>query len=329
MLKLGSGLSLVKKAFHICDGGEGVVFLSDREKGIHKSISSAFPNALHAFCVYHIWKNVKVKYKVTLDGLLFRAAEAPTPLEFTKTIEQMKTLHQQAGRYVEKIKPKFWARAFFPARGFGHVTSNISESMNWWLEKARHMDPVNLFCTYIRKLNKLFFTRRKELAGLPPNALPRNVEMMLTKSIEESWELDVLQNSLNIFEVQRRGGSLPFRVVDLGTMSCSCGFFREQGIPCRHMCAAIISRRQHPKAFVIRERHLDELLETYAGETVPVDLGLLQDDGLRPPTQTRRRGRPREKRIPSSAEKPPKKSVTCSRCGQRGHNKRTCKVHPK
>ena len=97
------------------------------------------------------------------------------------------------------------------------------------------MDPVNLFCTYIRKLNRLFFSRRQELALLPPNSLPRNVDMMLSKSIEESWELDVLQNSMNIFEVQRRGCRLPFRVVDLGKMSCSCGFFREQGIPCRHI----------------------------------------------------------------------------------------------
>ena len=189
------------------------------------------------------------------------------------------------------------------------------------------MDPVNLFCTYIRKLNRLFFSRRQELALLPPNSLPRNVDMMLSKSIEESWELDVLQNSMNIFEVQRRGGRLPFRVVDLG-MSCSCGFFREQGIPCRHMCAAIISRRQHPKAFVIPERCLDELRVTYGGDTVPVDLSLLQDDGLRPPTQTKKRGRPREKRIPSAAEKHNNKSVTCSRCGVRGHNKRSCTVHP-
>ena len=37
------------------------------EKGIHKSNGFTFQKPLHAFCVYHIWKNVKVKYKVTLE----------------------------------------------------------------------------------------------------------------------------------------------------------------------------------------------------------------------------------------------------------------------
>ena len=89
------------------------------EKGIHKSNGFTFQKLLHAFCVYHIWKNVKVKYKVTLDGLLFRAAEAPTPAEFAQAFEKMKTLHRKAWRNV-KTKPKRWARAFFPAHRFDH-----------------------------------------------------------------------------------------------------------------------------------------------------------------------------------------------------------------
>ena len=54
------------------------------------------------------------------------------------------------------------------------------------------------------------------------------------------------------------------------------------------------------------------------GKTTMVDLNALEDDGLKPPTCTKRRGRPKEKRIPSSAQKGPKKSVTCGKCGKRG-----------
>ena len=52
-------------------------------------------------------------------GLLFRAAEAPTPAEFAQAFEKMKTLHRKAWRNV-KTKPKRWARAFFPAHRFDH-----------------------------------------------------------------------------------------------------------------------------------------------------------------------------------------------------------------
>ena len=90
-------------------------------------------------------KNVKVKFKTALNGLLFRAATATNEIEFRGVIDEMRSLHGAATRYVEHINPEKWARAFFPSSRFGHVTSNISESMNWWLEEARRLDSISLF----------------------------------------------------------------------------------------------------------------------------------------------------------------------------------------
>ena len=42
----------------------------------------------------------------------------------------MKEYNQDAGQYVAAIDPRKWCRAFFPSRSFGHVTSNMAESMN-------------------------------------------------------------------------------------------------------------------------------------------------------------------------------------------------------
>ena len=69
-------LVLVKIAFGIRDGGDGLVFISDRDKGIDISTNEVFPRAAHSHCVYHIAKNVKVRYKKSLKGLLFKAANA-------------------------------------------------------------------------------------------------------------------------------------------------------------------------------------------------------------------------------------------------------------
>ena len=129
-------LSLVKSSFHI-GNGENVVFLSDREKGIDHAVSEFFPEAAHSHCVYHIQKNVKVNFHTDLNGMLFQAAKAVNAVEFNDVMQRICRLNEGAGDYIKRIDEKRWARAFFPYRRCGHVTSNISESMNWWLDEAR------------------------------------------------------------------------------------------------------------------------------------------------------------------------------------------------
>ena len=92
------------------------------------------------------------------------------------------------------------------------------------------------------------------------------------------------------------------------------------------MCAALrcIGDDDLPR-FIADERRRDALAATYTGFIMPVDMSFLPNDGVKPPEETKKRGRPKEKRIPSCVEKPPKKTVTCSHCGARGHNSRSCK----
>ena len=318
-------LTLVQSAFPI-DRGEGAVFLSDREKGIEAAVRTIFPNANHSFCVYHIQKNVKAKFKTALDGLLFKAAKTPSVVEFANVMAQIKTLHGAAGAYIEEIDKTKWARAFFPARRFGHVTSNVSESMNWWLEDARHLQPVGLFVCYIRRLNWLFERRHQDYALLPSTAFPEAVSAMFFKSIDDSRRLRVVRHREMVFEVERRTARNTFRAVDLEKATCTCGFYKEYGVPCHHMCAAVLSLKGLPQTFIIPELRLEALQATYAGTTFPVDLSELDDDGMKPPSRTKRRGRPRVDRIPSVGEKVPRRAVSCSICSKQGHNKRTCKV---
>ena len=318
-------LALVRTAFSLEDG-RGVVVLSDREKGIDMALSELLPNASHSFCVYHIMKNVKSRFHTSLNGLLFAAANAPTIDSFNKIIAAIKELNVKAGEYIENIDPSKWARSHFPARRFGHITSNVSESMNWWLEDARHLHPVGLFCCYIDKLNQLFERRRDEYTYQMIGQFPSNVEEKLQKSIQEAKTLCVVSGVRGKFRVQRLHHPNEMRNVSLAEMVCSCGFFTEHGVPCRHLCAAALSIKLHTPMLVIPELRVEELRATYDGVVMAVDLNELVDDGLAPPIETKRRGRPKQKRIQSSAEKKPKRTVTCGRCGKTGHNARTCKT---
>ena len=82
----------------------------------------------------------------------------------------------------------------------------------------------------------------------------------------------------------------------------------------------------HPKKFIVPVRCLAALRATYTGVTIPVDGGLLVNDGLLPPVGTKNKGRPNVKRIPSCVETQQKRKVTCKRCGETGHNSRGCRL---
>ena len=317
-------LNIVKSALRIDDGGEGIVFLSDRERGIEAATSELFPHAAHSHCVFHISKNVKTQYKTTLNGLLFKAANALNKKAFNDTIAEMKSINHAAGKYVERIDPAKWARAFFPARRLGHVTSNIAESMNWWLQDARVQNPVGLFTTYITQLNVLFERRRNKYAGTRDDGLPERVAALLDKSVRQAETLVVKQHTMTTFHVQSRHDQSTLRVVNMDTVACTCGYRDEFGVPCRHICAVCLFLGEESSRHVVEERRCGALKATYIGDITPVDTCDLEDDGMKPPVGTKRRGRRKEKRIPSAAERQPKRTVRCSRCCSRGHNARTC-----
>ena len=147
---------------------------------------------------------------------------------------------------------------------------------------------------------------------------------MFKRSLDEGSGLFVIVHNRNYFEVERKNDSLKRRVVDLSVPSCSCGFYKEFGIPCRHICAAVFSKHENPKDLIIPERSLGALKMMYNGHIVPVDLNDLEEDQLKAPTKTKKRGRRKEKRMVSQAEKRVKRTVKCSVCNEKGHNSRSC-----
>ena len=218
-----------------------------------------------------------MKFKTSLEGLLFKAAKSLSQRDFRNVMARIRALHRDAGAYIDRIKPERWARAFFPVRRFGHVTSNIAESANAWLDHVRYLDPVGVFSLYILKLNCLFEKRRVKYASLPPDGLPLKVAKRLDKSIETGRTLALRRHTTTLFEVQAAASSVNWRVVDLEAKTCSCGFYREHGIPCSHVCAALLSLNiDNFTPYISPERLRDALASTYVGTIKPIDESLEQ-----------------------------------------------------
>ena len=185
------------------------------------------------------------------------------------------------------------ALSHFGAPRYGHLTSNLAESTNSWLEDARHLPPTQLFVSFVRSVNDLFFRRRKKYAVMPARSFASRVAATLATSIDEGRTLRVTRNAEHLFEVQSRSTPNCLRIVNTADISCTCGFPQETKLPCRHVAAALMLDFRDPRTLVTGERRVEALRAVYAGSVVPIDVSQLRDDGLRPPVVRRGRGRPK------------------------------------
>ena len=115
--------------------------------------------------------------------------------------------------------------------------------------------------------------------------LPSNVKNLFMESVSDSRALRVIRHTHNVLEVQRKNCPTKFRTVNIETRKCSCGLYKEHGVPCRHFCAAILFLKGCPHDFLAPEHQLETLKRTDIGTTIPVDQNSLQGDGLKPPSK--------------------------------------------
>ena len=118
--------------------------------------------------------------------------------------------------------------------------------------------------------------------------------------------------------------------VNLHTRSCTCRQFDLDHIPCAHAIAA--SKYAQISCYSICSEYytVKSLLSSYAESIYPPgpqrDWVVPDDISMRvvlPPITRRPAGRPRKERIPSGGEG--KRSRRCGRCGDYGHNRKSCK----
>ena len=235
-------------------------------------MADVLPASHHAVCLFHIEKIVISRFKTNMNGLLWKAAASLTAEEFDGCIGAMRKLSEGAAEYVAAIPLDRWVRGFFPGRRFGHLTSNVAESTNAWRDDVRKLKPTGMFAEFVRKVNVLFHTRRTQYAKMDPDFLPKTVADTFDRSIEAGRRIGVVRNSESVFEVQRLSNGNAYRVVNLATISCTCGVPQEERIPCPHLCAASLFIKQDPIQFVLRERFVSSIRPVYSETTTPIDI---------------------------------------------------------
>jgi len=250
--------------------------------------------------------------------------------------------------------PKHWAELYFKGRRYGHLTSNISESLNSWLLKARKM-PLLPMLEMIRHQLMEWFKERRTLedrtAGLIVSKMAKELQATINARARR-YRFYVCTDS--IYEVESKETRQNY-CVDLSARFCSCRQWTRTGLPCGHVCAVILGRKEDPQSYVDEYFTLAKYKATYRNPIFPpagaaelelegeefnwreyVDEALQSDvenqdqdsdDELLPPSTRRPAGRPKKKRIRRTVEDEiPTRTFKCSRCKGEGHSRRTCRA---
>jgi hypothetical protein len=120
---------------------------------------------------------------------------------------------------------------------------------------------------------------------------------------------------------------------------CSCGLWQDLEYPCQHFVAFFRKWRECDSLETLQQFHVsayymyDSLHNLYTPNINPVVVDAISyDRKTKPPVITQRRtGRPKVKRYRRRSElvEPSLSKITCSQCGEKGHNVRTCKNAPR
>lgn len=310
-----------------------ITFVSDRCKGLLQAIPRVFPDSHNAFCLRHLEDNF-AKYlrgkcssstKDALVELLKQAAYALTVVEFEKVMTEMRALCVQAELWARKENPNHWSNAFFEGERYGEMYSNPAESFNSMILGARNLPILPMVDRIRTQIMSLAYSRRNECLKWETRLCPK-VDAIVKNLMDSSRGTLVNCSNGIIFEVLTR----PSHVVNLQAGTCTCREWQVRRLPCKHVCAVVHKIGGNVEDYC----SMYYTVECYANcykETIQPMSTLDQPNTdfenieIKPPATKRKAGRPKKNRIPSQqALEGEKMLYTCSRCKQKGHNRKSC-----
>ncbi|XP_021752928.1 uncharacterized protein LOC110718400 [Chenopodium quinoa] len=132
-------LESLLKALCVYDQGDGLTFMSDRQKGLIEAFAGVAPKAELRFCVRRIWSNFKLKFHgATFKELFWAAARASTLFEFEVAMESINFLDEEEYQWLSNIDPQHWSRHAFSINCKSNMLlNNMCETFNAVIRDAR------------------------------------------------------------------------------------------------------------------------------------------------------------------------------------------------
>ena len=225
---------------------------------------------------------------------------------------------------MEDIPTYEWSKhAFDPRTKSPHITNNVCEFFNEWVDKLRDKPILTLVNGIRRKIMGSFHRKYQQGCTWSKKVGPRIMDELNT-TLKDGRLCKVFAAGRNQFEVQ--DGFTRF-VVNLEERHCGCNAWAISGLPCKHAAACIVHNHGKIEDYCDRFYNSSLYLESYSYIITPLlDPNMLEDIEVLPPPLSRMPGRLRKRRRreqdegPTSTKAKRSATVKCSNCQELGHN---------
>ncbi|CAA7017279.1 unnamed protein product [Microthlaspi erraticum] len=320
-----------------CFSSHHMVIISDRHPSIPNACLNVLPWVTRGICYYHLQGNIVSKSELGAKDLMYLvkgAAYAHTLREYNRCMASIRAAKPALANYLELADPKLWSRVHFPGDRYNIKTSNIAESINSALKRAKGF-PIPYLLQFIREKLGVWFAKRREDALSLQTPYSKGVEYLLAIRTHHAETYTVEHIDGWTFNVIGGGGHY---IVNLENRSCECGVFQIEKIPCSHAIAASTEANMHISQNVCMTYTKESLYATYARPIYPepTEDAEEEEDICLPPEVAPTRGRKKKSRyltwLELSRKRQPKprkvhKVYSCSLCRVPGHTRPHCVSH--
>ncbi|KAE8993541.1 hypothetical protein PR003_g21732 [Phytophthora rubi] len=198
------------------------------------------------------------------------------------------------------------------------------DSSMQWMEALCAKAPLMILVGWVSQVARTLF-QRYERYGHLTSEYPAEFHSLVAEYEGEAARFDVVRTSESEFEVIDQQTSAG-RVVNFAKQTCTCGEYDVSRFPCLHVFLAVTQAGIVQTDVIPRIFLMTSLKALYAGRITPIDIDTVPSDGVTiPQPLPKTRGRPRKVQQIQQFGDPKQEKLSCSVCGVKGHNKRTCK----
>ncbi|XP_058214989.1 uncharacterized protein LOC131326282 isoform X1 [Rhododendron vialii] len=227
----------------------GMVFISDRQKGLLEAVKKVAPANEHRFCMRHFYANFKLggfKGKDEKDAI-WGAACAYTQQGFQEKMDELKALNEAVHKWMLDQNAQNWARWQFSGLAKSAViVNNLAKSFNEMIMVARDK-PIVTMLEMIKRQFMVRFQERLQYVQKFKGPLCPSIHKNLRGIKKWARGCQCLYSRGRLFEVFNE---LKTYLVDLDNCTCTCRRWDLRGIPCIHGVAAIYTDKGKPENYV-------------------------------------------------------------------------------
>lgn len=288
-----------------------------------------FPDSEHRFCVRHLYANFQEKFKgEILKKQLWACARSSSVAQWTRNMEKMKGLNVDAYKWLEKMPPNTWTRAYFSEFPKCDILlNNNCEVFNNNILDARDLPILTMLERIKCQLMTRHYSKQKELTEEMQGAFCPKIRKKLNKNAEFANMCFAMPSGQGVFQVQYRDYQ---NIVDINAQTCDCRRWKLTGIPCYHAVACLRHERIRPESVLPACYSVETFYKAYGFNIWPckekTEWDKVGGPEVLPPVYVKKVGRPPKSRKKQPHESQGRNGPKLTKHGVTMHCKFCCKL---